>query len=499
MIKQHFLLAYLDGCDTKANALYMTTHTKLNNKQILSNPVSAYILLHPGASDENTSRVETLVQIAQDLKSQHKKALNECKATSRAIGQAKRESRPIDDLKTTMQAQSKILESLKIKINEAETEILTFFNDEPEISKQKNTTTTSETSRAYRNSSNDAGAVSISLLGENHRDWNDYVNNNPAASIYHRAEWKKLIQQTHNHKGLYYIACNAEQKIVGILPLIHLKSKLFGNFMVSVPYFNYGGAIADHPVIEQKLITSANDHARKLGISHIEYRDDVQRKDLPVRTDKVNMILELPSKIDTLWTNFTPKLRSQIKRPQREHPTTVFGKEELLNDFYEVFVRNMRDLGTPVYKKTFFRNILKTFPETSHIVTVRMDNRPVAAGFLLGHKNTLEIPWASTIKNVNHLSVNMLMYWEVLQFAIKNQYSYFDFGRSSKESGTFRFKQQWGAKPKQLFWHYWLAENIELPKLNPDNPKYALAINLWKRLPITLTKWLGPHIVKNLP
>jgi FemAB-related protein (PEP-CTERM system-associated) len=177
----------------------------------------------------------------------------------------------------------------------------------------------------------------------------------------------------------------------------------------------------------------------------------------------------------------------------------TFGGEECLEDFYTVFARNMRDLGTPVYGKTFFSKILQYFAEHSRIVVIHIGNQPVAAAFLLGNKDTLEIPWASTIKDVNHLSMNMLMYWEVLKYAIENRYKYFDFGRSSKESGTFRFKQQWGAKPKQLFWHYWLAKNVELPKLNPDNPKYALAINIWKKLPINITKWLGPLIVRNLP
>lgn len=128
-----------------------------------------------------------------------------------------------------------------------------------------------------------------------------------------------------------------------------------------------------------------------------------------------------------------------------------------------------------------------------------MDNKPIAASFLMGHKETLEIPWASTLKEVNHLSINMLLYWEVLKYSIKKQYSYFDFGRSSLNSGTFKFKQQWGANPKQLYWHYWLPDNSELPSLNPDNPKYALAIRAWKKLPVFVANLLGPLLVKNLP
>jgi len=274
---------------------------------------------------------------------------------------------------------------------------------------------------------------------------------------------------------------------------------LFGDFLVSMPYFNYGGAVADHPLIEHKLINAANEHARRTGISYIEYRDSIPRDDLPARTEKVNMVLSLPHDPDRLWNGFSSKLRAQIKRPQRERPTILFGGMECLEDFYTVFSRNMRDLGTPVYSKEFFRNILHAFPGESRIIIIHLNARPVAAGFLMSHGNRLEIPWASTIRDINHTSINMLLYWETLKWAILKRYSHFDFGRSSRDSGTFRFKQQWGAVPVQLYWHYWLGDNTDMPSLSPSNPKFALMIKIWKQLPITVTRWLGPMIVKNLP
>jgi len=244
---------------------------------------------------------------------------------------------------------------------------------------------------------------------------------------------------------------------------------------------------------------AANEQAANLNASHIEYRDDIPREGLPVRSEKVNMVLRLPDNPDKLWESFTAKLRAQIRRPQRENPVIVAGHLEYLDDFYNVFARNMRDLGTPVYAKRFFRNILDTFPEASRLVIVRIANQPVAAAFLIGHRDTMEIPWASTIRDVNHLSMNMLLYWEVLKLAIAGKYRYFDFGRSSQDSGTFRFKRQWGASPRQTYWHYWLNHGQELPALNPQNPKYAMAIKIWKRLPLPLTRLLGPPIVKYLP
>ncbi len=211
------------------------------------------------------------------------------------------------------------------------------------------------------------------------------------------------------------------------------------------------------------------------------------------------MLLSLPDSEQTLWQGFTAKLRAQIRRPQREQTRVFIGGREYLNDFYAVYSRNMRDLGSPVQSKHFIDNILLHFPQNSWLIVIKLGQRPVAAGFLLGLGDTMEIPLASTIREVNSLSINMLLYWEVLKFAIKQNYSQFDFGRSSKNAGTYRFKQQWGAQPKQLYWHYWLGNSETPPSLNPSNPKYAIIINVWKRLPLIIANLLGPAIVRNLP
>ena len=159
----------------------------------------------------------------------------------------------------------------------------------------------------------------------------------------------------------------------------------------------------------------------------------------------------------------------------------------------------MRDLGSPPHSKYFIQNILEYFPDKSWITVIHLNKVPVAAGLLIKNGNTLDIPLASTIRRANPYSVNMMLYWEVLRIAINKGFSNFDFGRSSKDSGTFRFKKQWGTTPRQLYMHYWLDKNNEMPLLNPSNPKYALLINVWKRLPVGLASLIGPRIVKNLP
>lgn len=328
--------------------------------------------------------------------------------------------------------------------------------------------------------------------------WNEYALKN-GASVYHDTRWIYLIKKVFGHNSHHIIALE-DGDVVGILPLVQLKSVLFGNFLVSMPFFNYGGAIANDEVIEGKLMQRAVEIALELGADHIEFRDSVKRDNSwPSRTDKVSMILELPDTAELLGEQIGSKKRSQIRRPQKEGIGSIAGGIELLNDFYRVFSINMRDLGTPVYSKTFFSEILKTFPKESTIVVLRINEKPISAAFLIGFRGQLEIPWASTIRAYNKFSPNMLLYWEVLKLAIESGYRTFDFGRSSVNSGTYRFKKQWGAAPKQLYWHYWLAEGKEMPQLTPSNAKYKMGIKIWQHLPTFMANGLGPSIVKNLP
>lgn len=329
--------------------------------------------------------------------------------------------------------------------------------------------------------------------------WDNYVEHHPEGSLYHLYAWRALISNVFGHRTYYLYAQSRNEVIAGVLPLVQLKSRLFGNYMVSMPYFNYGGVLASTPETASALQEAAETLAKSSGVSHIEYRDSKHYCGYAVKKEKVNMHLVLPEEEKQLWKALGSKLRAQIKRPLREHPEVKIGGVEMLSAFYKVFALNMRDLGTPVYPQRFFAEILRTFPVHSRIIVIFIHGEPAAAGFLLGYKNRLEIPWASSSRKYNKLGVNMLLYWEVLKFAIDNGYHIFDFGRSSIDSGTYRFKKQWGAEPKQLYLHYWLTEHATVPELNPDNPKYKWAIRIWRRLPVRLTCLIGPQLVKNLP
>ena len=330
--------------------------------------------------------------------------------------------------------------------------------------------------------------------------WDRYVLERPSASGYHLAAWRQVLEEAFGHRTIYLMVKDDRGDVHGVLPLVLLSSRLFGRFLVSLPFLNYGGVVTDTASVREMLLEGAVREAREVKAAHIELRhQEICEIGWPCSHRKVSMRLELPSQFEVLWKGFPSKLRSQVGRAKKEGMTVRFGGREHLDEFYTVFSRGMRDLGTPVYGKNFFETILQTFPKESRICLVASKGVTSAAGFLYGFRNTLEIPWACSDRRYNHLAPNMLLYSSVLEYACQEGFQLFDFGRSTPGSGTYRFKQQWGAQPVPLHWYYWLREGNDLPELNPQNPKYSLAIKIWQKLPLAFTTLVGPHIVKYLP
>jgi FemAB-related protein (PEP-CTERM system-associated) len=330
--------------------------------------------------------------------------------------------------------------------------------------------------------------------------WDAFVAAHPEASAYHDYRWRGILDQAFGVPSWYLLARNGSGEVGGVLPLVRLRSLLFGDFLVSMPYLNYGGVLAADPAADAALVGEAVTLARQLGVGHVELRETAPRgAGWPARTDKVAMVLDLAGDAEAQFAALGAKLRSQVRRPEREGARVAAGHRELLPDFYRVFARNMRDLGTPVYWPGFFRAILAGLGDAAELVVVYVGAEPAAAGFLVHYRDRTEIPWASSLREWNRIGVNMQLYWSVLKSAIGRGSRQFDFGRSTVDAGTYRFKAQWGAKPRPLYWHYWLPDGRPLPGLNPANPKYALAIRAWQRLPLWLANVVGPPIVRRLP
>ncbi len=196
--------------------------------------------------------------------------------------------------------------------------------------------------------------------------------------------------------------------------------------------------------------------------------------------------------------SFKSKLRSQIRKPINDGLYSKIGRLELLNDFYNIFSINMRDLGSPVHSKRLIHNVLEAFPDKARIIIIYNENIPLACSLVAGFNNILQNPWASALRKYSRLSPNMLLYWAMLEYACKNGYAYFDFGRSTPDEGTYKFKQQWGAEPRSLHWQYVSLNGHQFQDSELDKSKFNKAVACWQKLPVPVTTIFGPMLRKHI-
>jgi FemAB-related protein (PEP-CTERM system-associated) len=312
--------------------------------------------------------------------------------------------------------------------------------------------------------------------------------------------WLLVMERGLRHP-VYCLEAVEGEKVRGILPLAYVRSWMFGRFLVSLPYVNYGGPTADHDAAAAALIDRAVMLADELDVRYLELRNE-WAYDHPAlahrNASKFHMRLALPASDKALWCQISGKVRNQVRKAQENQLTVGWGGEDVLSEFYSVFSCNMRDLGTPVFGRELFQSILRQFPDRSEICVVRSGATPVAAALLLHGWGVSEVPSASSLRQYNSTCANMLLYWSLLERAVERGQEVFDFGRSSQDSGTYRFKKQWGAVPCPSEWQYYLRKGT-IQDMRPQNPRYQSLIRIWQRLPIRLTRFLGPTIVRAIP
>lgn len=299
----------------------------------------------------------------------------------------------------------------------------------------------------------------------------------------------------------YLLRATSGGDLVGALPLAFVQSRLFGRFLVSLPYVNSAGVLASSEEVSTQLINSAVELADKLNVRYLELRQEreVTHSALTQRNaTKVLMRLSLPSTPAELLDSFKSKLRSQIRAGQKNEFEVRFGGLDLLGDFYKVFSQNMRDLGTPVFSRRLFSSILQSFKPEAELCVLSLKGLPVAAALLVHSHDTTEVPSASSLRAFNSTSANMVMYWHLLSRATERGQKLFDFGRSTVGSNTYRFKAQWGAKSYPSVWQYYVRHG-SIGEMRPDNAKFGLAIKVWQQLPVWLTRLIGPAIVRGIP
>lgn len=330
-------------------------------------------------------------------------------------------------------------------------------------------------------------------------EWDAYVDAHPAAVIYHLWNWREVFTRTFGHQTVY-LAARRDGRLVGILPLVQFESWLFGRFFVSLPFVNYGGVLASDAAAAEALVAHATSLATERRLSHVELRHlDRLFPALPARQHKVTMRMPLPSGVDEAFEGLDRRVRNHVRKGEKSQLVVVSGGTDLLADFYKVFAHNMRDLGTPVYSRKLFEAVLEAFPDRAHVFVARLGDRPVAGAFMVTYRDTVEVPWASSLKQFRSLNANTLIYWEMIKWAITHRFGRFDFGRSTPGDGPYTFKAQWGASPEPLAWEYSLVGGQSIPDQSPKNPKFSLAISLWQKLPVPVATLLGPSIVRSIP
>jgi FemAB-related protein (PEP-CTERM system-associated) len=342
------------------------------------------------------------------------------------------------------------------------------------------------------------GVDDTDLFTGSAEDWDRFVKTQRGWTHFHLYGWRQVIKQVFGHECVYLACSNAAGTLTGVLPLVQVKSRIFGHYLVSMPFLNYGGPLGTDASIE-KLAGTATDIAKDLAVDLLELRSLTELPlDLRVSHRKITVLLDLPSEgPEHLMSQFKAKLRSQIRRPQKEGVEARFGQDQV-DSFYRVFSQHMRDLGTPTLPRRFFDAIADTFGESVWFGCAYMGEYPIACGCGFEWDEQFEMTWASSLVRYNRIAPNMLLYWGFMERAIERGLKIFNFGRCTPESGTHRFKKQWGSRDVPLFWYQFRKDEASSTP-SPDDSRYSWGPRLWRHLPLPIANAVGPRIVRNIP
>jgi FemAB-related protein (PEP-CTERM system-associated) len=347
--------------------------------------------------------------------------------------------------------------------------------------------------------------ITVQLVeDENSAQWQEFIFNHPDASAYHDYAWGQAIYLAYGHKPIYFLAFQ-HTCVVAALPIIVIKRPFLKPSFYALPFCDVGGCLAVSDEASVDLLNYVAKHLNSTNKNPIELRESGgylhERIDdtHTITGQKVRMLLSMPGSSEALFNSFKSKLRSQIRKAEKNGLTFELGNSsKLIDDFYQVFAHNMRALGSPVHSKLLFEKLRESYGEKLLVSIVSKDGIAIAGGIVLLGRKTASIPWASTLAEFNKLSPNMMLYWSLLKKVADSGYQTFDFGRSTFGEGTFKFKQQWGAKPVALNWStHPTTTNHRENEVNKKTGKIrALVEMIWRKLPLFLTITIGPKIRK---
>ncbi len=329
--------------------------------------------------------------------------------------------------------------------------------------------------------------------------WDSYVEFSVEASQYHRWAYGQAIEETFGHRA-YRLAAADNGEIRGILPLVRMRSHVFGDALISMPFASHGGIVADTPDAREALVSAVIALALELRADRIELRQGAPC-DLPwiCTTAKVGMEVPLPGSAEELWNRLSSGTRNKIRSARKGGLRAEWGSVELLGIFYPIFAENMRNHGTPVYPRRWFEKLFLHGSGQTRILSVCAGGVPLGAGIATAYRRTLEWPWSAASKRTGHRNAGVFLYWSLLAWAIDHRFDCVDLGRCTRGGGTYEFKRQWGCSEKPLHWYHWLSNGTKLPELRPENPRFHWATQVWRHLPLAVANRLGPHVVRSIP
>lgn len=333
--------------------------------------------------------------------------------------------------------------------------------------------------------------------GHDAESWDTYVAAHPHGTFFHRYGWKRLIESTYGYPG-HYLLAERSGVICGVLPLGEVRHLLFGHSLISVPFCVYGGVLADDEETRTALEVRAIALAQELGVSHLEtrnerpMRDDWKRKDGLYVTFKREISADHDANMNAIPRKQRAMVRKGIKAGLVGEP------DDGIDHLYAAYSESVRNLGTPVFPKAHFRAIRAEFGDDVDVITVRHEGQVVASVMNYYFRDQVLPFYGGGINAARNLAANDFMYWEVMRRAAERGCRLFDFGRSKVDTGSYSFKKHWGFEPVPLSYEYFLVKATEMPDLNPNNPKYRLFINAWKRLPVGVSRLIGPWLARGL-
>jgi FemAB-related protein (PEP-CTERM system-associated) len=338
--------------------------------------------------------------------------------------------------------------------------------------------------------------------------WDAYVQDAPDATFCHLVGWLKVLERTWGHDNQSLYAERADN-IVGILPLMHVKSPLFGSMLISTPNAVYGGVVADDDLARHALLAAAAQRARELNVDFLELRDTPEARRAANEADyrqyhlqdQLYVTFDHPIIADeeALLKTFPRDTRRMIRQGPKHGLTATLERENALNEFYDVYATSVRNLGTPVFPRRLFAEFLREFPRTCDLLVIRQNGQFAGAVLNFYFRNSVLPYYAGAYAEFYRTGINNFMYAELMKLSAERGYTRFDFGRSKRGTGAYEFKRGWGMNERALPYRTLLVRAQRPPNLNPTNPKYRWMIDVWKRLPLGVTKLLGPRLVKYLP